>query len=410
MTNPLDHTISIQDIQAARTRIQNNILLSPCNYSHKISLLTECDVFLKLENMQMTGAYKQRGALNKILQLTEEEKQAGVITSSAGNHAQGVAYAAQCNNIKATIVMAETTPFSKVQETAKFGANIILHGNSYDEAYQKARQIQKEQGLTFIHAFDDLDVIAGQGTIGLELLEQNPFLEVILVPIGGGGLISGLATAIKSVNPKIKIIGVETDVMPAMQKSIQNKKITAIPAKTTIAEGIAVAQVGSNTYPIVQKYVDDIITVSEEEIANAIMVLLDKEKILVEGAGAVGVAALLNQKVANIEGKKVGVIITGGNIDMTMLARVIERGLAKEDRLANFRVLVPDRPGILAELSNIIANQKANIMQISHHRHFTQNDLGEAEVEFTLETKGHQHVQEIRKSLVASGFIVHQQK
>lgn len=401
--------IRFEDIENAHHRIRNSVLRSPCAFSQKLSQATSCQLFLKLENLQMTGAYKQRGALNKILQLSEEEKQAGVITSSAGNHAQAVAYAAQCHGIQATIVMPQDTPLSKVRGTMEFGAKIILEGKNYDDSYKKAQQLQRQYGSTFIHAFNDPAIIAGQGTIGLELLEQNPYLDVVIVPIGGGGLISGLAVALKETNPKIRIIGVEAENIPSMKKSIAAGKIIPVPPANTIAEGIAVAKVGKLTFPIVKNYVDDIVTVNEKEIANAIMVLLEREKNLAEGAGASGFAALYNNKIADINGKKVCVIISGGNIDITTLSRILERGLAKDGRLANLKVVVPDRPGVLAELSTIVADQRANILQIFHNRAFSQALLGEAEVEFTLETKGNEHIQEIIDSLAQKGFTVQNQ-
>ncbi len=397
-------SVSFSDVQQARQRIGNLVLITPLTYSEKLSAMTDCRLYLKLENLQMTGAYKERGAFSKTLRLSEQEKRAGIVTSSAGNHAQAVAYAAKRIGIPATIVMPETTPLSKVQGTQVFGPSIVLHGNSYDAAFQRAKELQNQQGYTFVHAFDDPDVIAGQGTIVLELLEQNPYLDVIVVPTGGGGLISGIAVAIKETNPKIRIVGVEAAAMPGMQVSLTAGKVTTISSCSTIAEGIAVATVGSQTFPIVQKYVDDIITVTEEEIANAIMLLLEQEKTLVEGAGSVGFAALCNRKIQGVAGKNVAVIVSGGNIDLNMLSKILERGRLKDGRLTHLKVILPDKPGSLVELSALLAGHHANVLQIIHERSFSQANLGEVQVSFTLETKGHRHVQEIFTSLAEKGF------
>jgi threonine dehydratase len=397
-------SVSFSDVQQARQRVGNLVLVTPLTYSEKLSAMTDCRLYLKLENLQMTGAYKERGAFSKTLGLSEQEKQAGIVTSSAGNHAQAVAYAAKRIRIPATIVMPETTPLSKVQGTQTFGPSIVLHGNSYDAAFQKARELQQQHGYTFVHAFDDPAVIAGQGTIGLELLEQNPYLDIIVVPIGGGGLIAGIAVAIKETNPKIRIVGVEAAAMPGMHASLTAGKVTTISSCSTIAEGIAVATVGSYTFPIVQKYVDDIVTVTEEEIANAVLLLLEQEKTLVEGAGAVGFAALCNRKIQEVAGKNVAVVVSGGNIDLNILSKILERGRMKDGRLTHLRVVLPDKPGSLVELSVLLASHRANVLQIVHERSFSQANLGEVQVSFTLETKGHQHVQEILTSLAEKGF------
>jgi threonine dehydratase len=397
-------SVSFSDVQQARQRIANLVLVTPLAYSEKLSAMTDCRLYLKLENLQMTGAYKERGAFSKTLHLSEQEKRIGIVTSSAGNHAQAVAYAAKRIGIPASIVMPETTPLSKVQGTQAFGPSIVLHGDNYDAAFQRAKELQQQQGYTFIHAFDDPDVIAGQGSIGLELLEQNPYLDVIVVPIGGGGLISGIAVAIKETNPKIRIIGVEAAAMPGMHASLAAGKVTTISSSSTIAEGIAVATVGSYTFPIVQKYVDDIVTVTEEEIANAVLLLLEQEKTLVEGAGSVGLGALCNRKIQGVAGKNVAVVVSGGNIDLNMLSKILERGRVKDGRLTHLRVVLPDKPGSLIELSALLADHRANVLQIVHERSFSQANLGEVEVSFTLETKGHQHAQEIVKALSEKGF------
>ena len=394
------------DIETARRRIRNRVYLSPCAYTETLSRMTGCRLFLKLENLQMTGSFKERGALNKMLSLTETQRATGVIAASAGNHAQGVARAAQVLGSKATIVMPETTPLAKIRGTQEFGAEIVLYGGGYDEAFGKAQELQQEYGYTFIHAFDDPLVIAGQGTIGLELLEQMPAMDVIIVPIGGGGLIAGIATAIKAQRPEVRIIGVETARLPAMKACLEAGRIQALPAARTLADGISVARVGEHTFPIVKQYVEAITTVSEEEIANAILILLEREKTLVEGAGAVGFAALYQRKIAGIEGKNVVVVLSGGNIDMTLLSRIIERGLEIDGRLARIQVIVPDMPGSIARLAAAVASQRANIFDLSQSRPVSDVQLGQVEVELLLETRGGTHVQELIDSIQAAGFTV----
>jgi threonine dehydratase len=398
--------ISLADIQIARERIASRVFLSPCAYSATLSRMTGCHLSLKLENLQMTGSYKERGAFNKILTLDPAQKAAGIVAASAGNHAQGVAHAARSNGIKATIVMPETTPLAKIRGTHAFGADIILHGSGYDEAFAKAQELQATHDYTFIHAFDDPAVIAGQGTIGLELLEQVPDLDVLVAPVGGGGLIAGIATAIKAVRPQVRIIGVETALLPAMQASLAAGRIYPLPAASTLADGISVAVVGNHTFPIVKRYVEEIVTVSEEEIANAILVLLEQEKTLAEGAGAVGFAALLQGKITAIQGRHVVVILSGGNIDMTLLSRIIARGLEIDSRLTRIKIIVPDKPGSVAELTAIIAQKRANIFDLSQSRPLSDVQLGQAEVELTLETKGREHVEEIIRGIRSQGYKV----
>ena len=398
--------ITLADIEKARSRLGDAIFCSPCPHSETLSRLTGCKLFLKLENLQMTGSFKERGALNKILQLSGEQKRAGVITASAGNHAQGVAHAASISGIQATIVMPETTPLSKIRGTRELGAEIILHGSGYDAAYSKARELQAERGCTFIHAFDDPDIIAGQGTIGLELLEQIPDLDMVVVPIGGGGLISGIATAIKACRPEVRLVGVETERMPSMKESIAAGRINPLRAANTLADGIAVANAGEQTLPIIRELVSDIVTVTEEEIANAIMVLLEREKTLAEGAGAVAFAALYNGHVPEAKERKVVVLISGGNIDMTMLSKILERGMEIDGRIARLKVVVPDKPGSVAELATLVAEHYANILQISQNRSVSEVGLEETEVELTLETHGNEQLDEIKASIIDWGFAV----
>ncbi len=398
--------IALADIEAARQRIGDSILVTPCTRAEILSDLIGCEVFLKLENLQMTGSFKERGSLNKILQLSDEQLQAGVITASAGNHAQGVAHAARLCNIPAIIVMPETTPLAKIRGTREFGAEIVLYGSGYDEAYDKALQLQASKGYSFIHAFDDPQIIAGQGTIGLELLEQVPDMDVVVVPIGGGGLISGIATAIKAQRPEVRMIGVEASRIPAMQQSITAGAVQPLKGANTLADGIAVARVGKHTLPIVDRYVSDIVTVNEEQIATAIMLLLEREKTLVEGAGATGFAALYSNRIKDIAGKKVVVIISGGNIDLTLLSKILERGMESDGRLARLKVIIPDRPRSIARVASLIAEQHAGILQMSQNRSVSEVKLEETEVELLLETRGLDHVEEISHVLRDEGFIV----
>jgi threonine dehydratase len=385
------HTISVtlDDIKCARTAIRDHTSFSPCVRSHSLSARSGCTLYLKMENLQRTGAYKDRGALNAVLGLDDAHRKAGVVAASAGNHAQGLAFAAQSNGIQATIVMPETAPMSKRRGTEQYGAQVILHGNGYDDAFQRATELAAERGYTFIHAFDDPRVIAGQGTVGLELLEQNADIDVVVVPIGGGGLIAGAAIAVKEAKPKTRIVGVQAESFASMKASVEAGKILAISG-TTIADGIAVARPGDLTFPIVQRYVDEIVTVSEEEIANAILILLESEKTVVEGAGAVGVAAVLHSKVADIAG--------------TFLWTVLQRGLAKDGRLAKISAIVPDRPASIVDLAAIAAAQQANILDIHHGRTFTSAAFRETEIELMVETRGVEAVEALLQAIDARGY------
>ncbi|MBX6359291.1 MAG: threonine ammonia-lyase [Acidobacterium ailaaui] len=395
--------VSLNDVQAARRRIRDFIYCSPAQHSAALSQMTGQQVFLKLDNLQRTGAFKERGALNKILTLTEAEKRRGVIAASAGNHAQAVAFHATQRGIQARIVMPLMTPLVKVSSTAGYGAEVVLHGANYDEACAEALRQADAEGLTFLHPFDDPDVIAGQGTIGLELLEQVPNLEAAVIPIGGGGLISGVACAIKESNPKVRVIGVQTERLPSMLRATEAGKPVTIPAEATIADGIAVRRAGDVTLSLVQRYVDEIVTVDEEEIAKAILVLLEREKTLAEGAGAVGLAALL-QKKTSLMGQRTAVLVGGGNIDVSLLAKIIERGLVKDHRWTRLRIHLTDRPGSLHQLTKIIADARANIVQTSYDRAYYGVNLGDTVIDFTLETRGSDHVQQLAEALTASGY------
>ncbi|HVW78328.1 MAG TPA: threonine ammonia-lyase [Alloacidobacterium sp.] len=396
-------SVSLKDIQAARQRTRDFIYFSPAQHSAALSEMTGQKVFLKLDNLQRTGAFKERGALNKILTLSDQEKQRGVIAASAGNHAQGVAFHATQRGIKARIVMPLMTPLVKVSSTEAFGAEVVLHGANYDEACAEALRIGEAEGMTFLHPFDDLDVIAGQGTIGLELLEQVANLEAVVVPIGGGGLLSGIACAIKETNPKIRVVGVQTEKLPSMLRASEAGKTITIPAEATIADGIAVRRAGELTFPLVQRYVDEIVTVDEEEIAKAILVLLEREKTLAEGAGAVGLAALLQHK-TSLDGQRTAVVVGGGNIDVSLLAKIIERGLVKDGRHTRLRIHLTDRPGSLHQLTKIIADARANIVQTAYDRAHYGVNLGDTVIDFTLETRGGDHSREISDVLTAAGY------
>ncbi len=406
MTLGDEFAVTLADVERARRSIAGAVSVTPCTHSRYLSELTGSKVYLKMENRHLTGAYKERGALNKILSLSEDERAAGVIAASAGNHAQGVGRAAQHVGIKAVIVMPETTPLAKIRGTEDFGAEIVLHGSGYDEACAKALELQEQHGYTFIHAFDDPTVIAGQGTIGLELLDQVPDMDVLVSPVGGGGVIAGAAVAIKTVRPEVRIVGVETALLPAMQASLAAGEVTPLPAAKTLADGISVSVVGGHPFVIAKEHVESVTTVSEEEIAHAVLTLLEREKSLAEGAGAVSVAALLQGRIDDIEGKTVVAIITGGNIDMTMLSRIIERGLELDGRLVWLKVVVPDMPGSFARVASIIAEHRANISDTSQSRPATDVQLGQAEIELRLETRGTDHIAEIVASLNEAGFRV----
>jgi len=396
--------VSLAEIRIAMDRIRDSIYLSPCARSEYFSQLTGNSVYLKLDNLQRTGAFKERGALNKLLTLTAEERSRGVIAASAGNHAQGVAYHAGHHGIRAEICMPLTTPLIKVSATKSYGAEVILHGANYDEACEEAVRRSQQFGMTFVHPFDDEVVIAGQGTMGLEILQQVPDIEAVIAPIGGGGLIAGVACAVKATNPQVRVIGVQPARLPSMKVAIaEGHPVTLSPA-ATIADGIAVRRAGEKTLPLIQKYVDDIVTVDEEEIANAILLLLEREKTLAEGAGAAAIAALINRKTP-LSGKKVAVLVCGGNIDVSLLSRIMERGLVKDGRLVRLRVHLPDYPGALHRLTGILAQHRANIVETSYDRAYYGVNLGDTAIDITMETRGPDHIAELLSALSASGYM-----
>jgi threonine dehydratase len=401
--------VTLADVQAARARIGGAIYQSPCTYSETMSRLAGARVFFKLDNLQMTGSFKERGALNKLLSLDVNDRQRGVIAASAGNHGLAVAFHAQRLGIPATIVMPRFAPLVKVSWARRYGAEVILSGADFDEALAEARRLQGERGSVFIPAFNDPAVIAGQGTLGLELLEQAPDLDAVLAPVGGGGLSGGLALALKESGFTGRVIGVQAERVAGMRAALAAGNPVPIPPATTIADGIAVRRVGELTLPLVQRYVDDIVTVSEAEIAHAILLFLENEKTVVEGAAATTLAALLHRSL-DLAGQTVALVVSGGNIDMNVIARVIEKGLVQEGRLTRISLIVTDRPGALARVSTLVAEQGANIEEIVHTRGFSRTEIGETEITLTLETFGPQHIAEVLATLRAAGYQVFEER
>ena len=395
--------IEAADIHAARGRLAGTIYETPCPYSETLSALTGARVFVKLENLQMTGSFKERGAANLLLQLSPDERRRGVVAASAGNHGLAVAFHAARLGVSAVIVMPEWAPLAKVIAARGRGAEVVLHGDNFDEAYARAREIEAARDLVFVHPFDDPRVIAGQGTIGLELLEQVPGLDAVLVPVGGGGLLGGVALAVKTERPAVQVIGVQAQEVPGMASALAAGTRVTVPAATTIADGIAVRRVGEHTFDLARRHADRVVTVAEEEIANAILLLLEIEKTVVEGAGAVPLAALANRRV-DLEGRTVALVISGGNIDVNVIARIIERGLVKDGRLVRLRVRLRDRPGALARLTALVAEARANVLRIEHDRAFSRAPVGDTEVELTLETSGPPQIEAIKRHLAEAGY------
>lgn len=399
-------TVDLAIIEGARERLRGAIHETPCAYSETLSRLTSTRCYVKLENLQMTSSFKERGAANRLLQLSAQERARGVVTASAGNHGLAVAFHAERLGVPATIVMPEWAPLIKVTSARRRGAEVILHGENFDEARARATEVSAARGLVMVPAFDDDAVIAGQGTLGLELLEQCSGMDAVIVPVGGGGLIAGVALAVKARRPDVRIIGVQSEALPAMRRALEDGRRVEVPAAATIADGIAVRVVAERTLDVARKLVDDVVTVSEEEIANAILLLLEIEKTVVEGAGATPLAALLNRQL-DLAGATVVLVLSGGNIDVTMLSRIIERGLVKDGRLVRLDVLILDRPGALARLSDVIAETRANIVHIAHDRAFSRfAAIGETEVELTLETTGREHVETLKARLASAGYRV----
>jgi threonine dehydratase len=386
-----------KEIESARDKIRRAIFQTPLIYSDAFSKMTGKEVFLKLENLQKTGSFKIRGAYYKLSQLTPSMKRKGVVAASAGNHAQGVAFTSSLLGIHSTIVMPEGVSLAKQVATRSYGGEVILFGQNTDEALGHATKLA-EDGRLLIHPFDDEQVIVGQGTIGMEILEELPGVDAIIVPVGGGGLISGIATIVKKKKPKVKIIGVQSSQAASASYSLKRKSIVEVKAKPTLADGIAIRRVGDITFPIIQKEVDEIITVNEDEIASAILMLMERKRVVAEGAGATPLAALLSRRLKTIP-KKVVLVISGGNIDVNLLDRIIEKGLAQTGRLVRFEVLLRDAPGALSEISNLIAKHRANILHIIHERAAKEIPIGFSKVVLVLETRGSDHIQEIKKGL-----------
>ena len=372
---------------------------------HAPKVNPDCQLYLKTDNLQITGSFKVRGAYYKISQLSDEEKAKGVIACSAGNHAQGVALAASRNGIKSLICLPDGAPISKIESTKSYGAEICLVKGVYDDAYAKALQLRDEKGYTFIHPFDDENVIAGQGTIGLELIEQLPDMDAVIVPIGGGGLISGVAFAIKSLNPNIKVYGVQASGAPSMLNSVRDKQIERLDSVSTIADGIAVKEPGENTFKYCSDYVDEIVTVTDDEISAAILALMEQQKLVTEGAGAVSVAAAMFNKVP-VKNKKVVCLLSGGNIDVTILSRVIKRGLLMSGRSYSMNIELIDKPGQLMDVSRIIAELGGNVISIHHERANEGSAVNGCYLRIVLETRNYEHIEQIRNALIKNGFKI----
>ena len=397
--------LEIDKIFKAKERLEGISVNTPFSYAPFLSQIHEADVYLKKENLQVTGAFKIRGAYNKIATLSEEQRESGVIAASAGNHAQGVALSASKFGIKAVIVMPESTPLTKVNGVKGYGAEVILAGINYDEAYAYAKEYAQKHSLTFVHPFEDEEVIAGQGTIGLEILDNCEDLDVVIIPAGGGGLISGVSLAIKSLSPKTKVIGVSASGAPALKESFDKKEPIDSLSVRTIADGIAVRDTSPVTLEYMLQYVDEMVSVDDEEIANAILFLLEKQKLVVEGAGAVGVAAIMHNKIPELQGKKIAIILSGGNMDVTLLSVIIEKGLLKSGRKMMVTVTLIDKPGSLKRFTELLEELNANIVHISYDRTSISLEYGDANVTVHMETKGEEHQEKIRSVLKQEGYF-----
>ena len=393
----------LYEFMEARERLGTIIEKTKLIHSTVFSEESGNDIYIKPENLQKTGSFKIRGAYNRIAKLTEDEKSRGVIAASAGNHAQGVAFGAQKLGIKATIVMPKHTPLIKVEATKKYGAEVILHGDVYDDAYNKAKELQAEYGYTFVHPFDDEDVIEGQGTIALEVLEELPDAEIILVPIGGGGLISGVAAAAKMKNPQIKIVGVEPEGAASAVAALENNEVVELSEAVTIADGTAVKRIGDTTFDYIKKYVDEIVTVSDYELMEAFLLLVEKHKIVAENSGILSIAGL---KKLNVKGKKIISILSGGNIDVLTISSMINKGLVNRGRIFTFSVDLPDKPGQLVAVSEMLSNQNANVIRLEHNQFKNLDRFHEVELQVTVETSGEEHIEKIIKNFKENGYII----
>jgi threonine dehydratase len=399
--------IGLPEIREAADRLQGQVLDTPCVESRTLSLLAGCQVFLKFENLQFTASFKERGACNKLAQLTDEEKRRGVVAMSAGNHAQGVAYHAQRLGLRAVIVMPRFTPGVKVEGTRSFGAEVVLHGDTLEEARTHAYALAESEKLVFVHPYDDPAIIAGQGTVGIEMLQAVPELDTIVVAVGGGGLIGGIAAAVKALKPGIEVIGVQTLRFPNMFNAVKHQSLPQ--GASTIAEGIAVGRPGTVTQPLVEKYVDDLLLVDEGDVEQAIVMLLEIEKTLVEGAGAAPLAAVMKEP-ERFTGRKVGLVLGGGNIDPMLLAAIIHRGMVRAGRLTRIRVCARDVPGSLARITAIVGEAGANVDEVHHQRAFTMLAAQNVEIELVLQTRGRPHIQSVLEALREAGFEAEEQK
>ncbi|MDF1875452.1 threonine ammonia-lyase [Sulfurimonas sp. SAG-AH-194-I05] len=397
--------LNLEKIYQARERIKDVVVNTPFSYAPYLSEISGSEVFLKKENLQVTGAFKIRGAYNKIATLSDAQRACGVVAASAGNHAQGVALSASKFGIKAVIIMPESTPLTKVDGVKHFGAEVILAGSNYDEAYAYATKYGEKNSLTFVHPFEDEEVIAGQGTVALDIMDTCEDLDAVIIPVGGGGLISGMAIAIKEINPNVEVIGVSASGAPALKNSFALKKAVDTISVRTIADGIAVRDTSEITLAHMLKHVDTFIGVDDEEIASAILFLLEKQKLVVEGAGAVGVAALLHNKLHHLKGKKIAIVLSGGNMDVTLLSVIIEKGLLKSERKMKVTVTLVDKPGSLKRLTEILQELNANIVHIAYDRTSISLDYGDANVTIHMETKGAVHQQEIQITLKNEGYL-----
>ncbi|WP_338990479.1 threonine ammonia-lyase [Fusobacterium animalis] len=393
----------IQDFITAKEKLSKVLLKTSLIQSPIFSKEAGNEVYIKPENLQKTGSFKIRGAYNKITNLSDEEKKKGVIASSAGNHAQGVAYGAKESGIKAVIVMPKSTPLIKVESTKQYGAEVVLHGDVYDDAFKKAKELEEKEGYIFVHPFDDEDVIYGQGTIALEILEELPETDIILVPIGGGGLISGIACAAKILKPEIKIIGVEPDGAASAYEAIKEDKVVELKEANTIADGTAVKKIGNITFEYIKKYVDEIITVSDYELMEAFLLLVEKHKIIAENSGILSLAALKKLKEKN---KKVVSVVSGGNIDVLMISSMINKGLIRRDRIFNFTVSIPDKPGELAKVVDLIAQQGANVVKLEHNQFKNLSRFKDIELQITVETNGSEHIQKLTQAFEEKGYEI----
>lgn len=409
---PVDTTVSaelrmptIQDVWRAQDVIRSHVYHTPLLPSRTLSAMTGATVYLKAENLQRAGSYKVRGATYKLSQLSERERARGVIAASAGNHAQGVAIAARTLGVACTIVMPATAPLAKITATESYGATVILAGATYNDAYERAKEIQAETGAIYIHAFDDPDIIAGQGTVGLEILADMPDVDAIVAPIGGGGLICGIATAVKALKPGVRVIGVEAAGAPGMRESLDAGHIVKVETVSTVADGIAVKAPGEYTFAITRSLVDDVVTVEDDDIIRTVLLLMERCKLVVEGAGAAGAAAMLSGAIS-LPGARTAVVLSGGNIDMNLVGRFIAHGLAIQGRYLALRSMVVDRPGELLRLLAVIADQKVNVLDVAHHRAAPHAPIQHVEVSLTLETRDREHCDQLIQSLREHGFPV----